>query len=129
MKTILHLIETSGPGGAEKVLISLVENLNSRQYRSIIFLLKDGWLRSRLNVGGNSELVLEGETGFLVPPKDPGSLAVKLLTLLENETLRKRFGDLGMLRIQREFSVDAMVKQYEKLYELKTTQSEAKDSL
>jgi glycosyltransferase involved in cell wall biosynthesis len=48
MKTILHLIETSGPGGAEKILISLVEHLHKEQYRSIVCLLEHGWLSSQL---------------------------------------------------------------------------------
>jgi glycosyltransferase involved in cell wall biosynthesis len=49
MKTVLHLIETSGPGGAEKMLISMVEHLEESKYRSIICLLSDGWLNSMLH--------------------------------------------------------------------------------
>lgn len=48
MKNVLHLIETSGPGGAERMLISLVENLDKSRYRSLVCLLKDGWLKTQL---------------------------------------------------------------------------------
>jgi glycosyltransferase involved in cell wall biosynthesis len=58
MKTVLHLIETSGPGGAEKMLISLVEHLNVKKYKSIICLLKDGWLNSQLKSRGFETVII-----------------------------------------------------------------------
>jgi sugar transferase (PEP-CTERM/EpsH1 system associated) len=64
MKTILHLIETSGPGGAEKMLISLVENLEPGQYRSIICLLKEGWLSAQLQQRGFTTLILPQRQGL-----------------------------------------------------------------
>ena len=39
-------------------------------------------------VGGNLEVVREGENGFLVPPDDPDALATRMLTLLKDPTLR-----------------------------------------
>ncbi len=48
MKHILHLIETSGPGGAEKMLLSMVDNLASDKFRSSVCLIKSGWLRDEL---------------------------------------------------------------------------------
>ncbi|MCI0557585.1 MAG: glycosyltransferase [Nitrososphaera sp.] len=48
MKNVFHLIETSGPGGAEKMLISLAGNLDRSRYRSYACLLKDGWLNTQL---------------------------------------------------------------------------------
>ncbi len=67
MKTVLHLIETSGPGGAEKMLISLVENLDPGQYRSIICLLKDGWLNTQLCQRGFDTVIIPQQKGL-----DPG---------------------------------------------------------
>ena len=58
MKTVLHLIETSGPGGAEKMLISLVEHLDKSQYGSIICLLKDGWLNRQLRDRGCETVII-----------------------------------------------------------------------
>jgi glycosyltransferase involved in cell wall biosynthesis len=58
MKNILHLIETSGPGGAEKMLINLVESLVPGDYTSIIGLMKDGWLSRILSDLGYETLIL-----------------------------------------------------------------------
>ncbi len=58
MKTIMHLIETSGPGGAEKMLISLVDHLEKGSYRSIVCLLKDGWLREQFQRRGVETFIL-----------------------------------------------------------------------
>lgn len=69
MKTILHLIETSGPGGAEKMLMSLVENLNQKAYRSVICLLKDGWLNTQLRQRGIETVLIPQSRGL-----DPGWL-------------------------------------------------------
>lgn len=57
MKNVLHLIETSGPGGAEKVLIRLVENLDRSRYRSLVCLLRDGWLKAQLQSRGIETIV------------------------------------------------------------------------
>jgi glycosyltransferase involved in cell wall biosynthesis len=58
MKNVLHLIETSGPGGAEKMLVSLVENLDRSRYRSLVCLLRDGWLKSQLQRRGIEMMVI-----------------------------------------------------------------------
>ncbi len=58
MKTILHLIETSGPGGAERMLISLVEALPKHEYRSLICLLKEGWLNDDLRRRGFETVII-----------------------------------------------------------------------
>ncbi len=58
MKTILHLIETSGPGGAERMLISLVEALPKHEYRSLICLLKEGWLYDEFRRRGFETVVI-----------------------------------------------------------------------
>ncbi len=49
MKHILQLIETDGPGGAERVLINLTQRLNrSGNFRVSVGILKEGWLHDRL---------------------------------------------------------------------------------
>ena len=44
---ILHLIETAGPGGAEMLMVRLVETLGT-QYESKVGLIRDGWLASEM---------------------------------------------------------------------------------
>jgi len=57
------------------------------------------------NVGGLTEIVVDGESGLLVPPKEAEPLARALLTLLTNEPLRLRLAE-GAARRAAEFSVE-----------------------
>jgi glycosyltransferase involved in cell wall biosynthesis len=66
--------------------------------------------------GGTSELVLEGQTGFLVPSHDTGALTDRVLKLLDNAELADRFGAAGRLRVETAFSLDAMRDAYLALY-------------
>src|SRR5262249_25564180 len=46
-------------------------------------------------VGGNPEVVLDGETGLLVPPRDPAALAAAMLHLLRHPDQSRRMGRAG----------------------------------
>jgi phosphatidylinositol alpha-1,6-mannosyltransferase len=50
------------------------------------------------------EIVVDGETGFLIAPNDRAALADRLVKLLEDEPLRRRFGDAGYIRWRTQFS-------------------------
>lgn len=68
-------------------------------------------------VGGLPELVRDGETGLLVPPRDPAALAAALARLLDDEGLAERLGEGGR-RLQRErYGIDAWIARLERLYE------------
>ncbi|MFQ5508910.1 MAG: glycosyltransferase family 4 protein [Leptospirillia bacterium] len=56
------------------------------------------------NVGGIPELIVDGETGVLVPPADPDALAEGIGRVLKNRELRRRMGELARSRVVREFS-------------------------
>jgi glycosyltransferase involved in cell wall biosynthesis len=56
------------------------------------------------NVGGIAEVVIEGETGFLVPPANPELMAERLRELLANDQMRLRMGTAGRMRAVRAFS-------------------------
>ena len=58
-----------------------------------------------------------GETGSVVPPGDDASLADALLNLVRDEPLRRRLGTKARSRIREFFSIEAVVAQYESLYE------------
>jgi glycosyltransferase involved in cell wall biosynthesis len=66
--------------------------------------------------GGTPELVLEGQTGFLVPSHDAGVLTDRVLKLLNNAELANEFGTEGRRRIETAFSLDAMTNAYLCLY-------------
>ena len=68
-------------------------------------------------VGGNPEIVLDGETGFLVPPKDSHALAESLIALLKDRDLAIQFGEKGKRRAERQFSLQTMVGAYQSLYD------------
>jgi glycosyltransferase involved in cell wall biosynthesis len=67
--------------------------------------------------GGIPEVVVDGETGFLVPPRDHEAMANSLVTLLKDEQLRQRMGRAGLVRARRKFSADRMVQQTLRVYE------------
>jgi len=66
--------------------------------------------------GGNPELVLDGETGFVVPPGDPDALAAALSRLVDKPDLARRFGDAGRRRTLEEFSIERLVRGMERVY-------------
>lgn len=68
------------------------------------------------NEGGTPELVLEGQTGFLVPSHDAGVLTDRVLELLNNAKLANQFGIEGRRRIEGAFSLDTMTNAYLGLY-------------
>jgi glycosyltransferase involved in cell wall biosynthesis len=55
-------------------------------------------------VGGLLDLVVDGETGLLVPPRDPAALRSALRRLLSDEQLRQRLGQRARERAAAEFS-------------------------
>jgi glycosyltransferase involved in cell wall biosynthesis len=67
-------------------------------------------------VGGNTEAVIDGETGIVVPPRAPTDLAAAIVRLVADPGLRARFGAAGRQRVQKEFGVDRFVQAHCALY-------------
>jgi len=67
-------------------------------------------------VGGNPEVVADGMTGLLVPPRNPEALANAISRLLQDPGLARRFGQAGRHRVAEHFSIDQMVSKTERLY-------------
>ncbi len=67
--------------------------------------------------GGTKELVVDGETGFLIPQKDSSFLLKKLLQLANDKEMRSTFGKKGKERIHTYFTLDRMEKDYYALYQ------------
>jgi len=69
------------------------------------------------DVGGNSEVVIDSKTGFLVPPKDPEALAQVMVWLMDlSQGERRRVGEAARQHIVANYSLDHVVDQWEALY-------------
>lgn len=68
-KTILHLIDTTGPGGAEMVFIQLADKMRGQGFKSIVVIQGSGWVQE--------ELIRRGLDPYIMPAK--GSFAINFL--------------------------------------------------
>ncbi len=69
------------------------------------------------DVGGLSEVIEHGKTGFLVPPQDPLALAEAIETLIRNPALRAEMGKRGRQRVEHYFSLEKNVASTRALYD------------
>lgn len=68
-------------------------------------------------VGGIPEVLTNGLDGLLVPPADPAALADACIRLACSPKLRARMGEAGRRTVEERFSLDAMVRQIEAVYD------------
>lgn len=66
MRTILHLIDTGGPGGAETVYLNLANGLGSVERRSLCVVSREGWLAQSLRARGVEPIILPAKGSFNV---------------------------------------------------------------
>ena len=69
------------------------------------------------DAGGCREIVINGQTGVLVPPRDPIALADTIAHLLDRPELASRMGRAGLKRIESHFSLETMTDATVRLYE------------
>jgi glycosyltransferase involved in cell wall biosynthesis len=67
--------------------------------------------------GGIPEVMADGVTGFLVPPRDHTAMANKLVLLLKDDALRARMGEAALARARECFTVERMVQGTSAVYE------------
>jgi glycosyltransferase involved in cell wall biosynthesis len=67
--------------------------------------------------GGIPEVVIDGKTGLLVPPRDPAALARAILTLYRDRELAGRLAERGFEVVHEKFSAEAMAWRVIDLYE------------
>jgi glycosyltransferase involved in cell wall biosynthesis len=69
------------------------------------------------DVGGNAEIVVKEETGFIVPPKNPDALAEAMLRLMALPVeMRQQMGRLARQRAQENFCLERIISQWEDIY-------------
>jgi len=95
------------------VLPSLGEGISN----TILESMASGLPVIATNVGGNPELVIEGETGTLVPAAMPEKLAEKIIHFCEQPGIFENYGRAGKRRAEKEFSMKVMVNRYLSVYD------------
>jgi len=68
------------------------------------------------NVGSIPEVVDEDITGYVVPPKDPNSLANAIVKILNNDPMRKQMGENAYEKMKKELSWDLVAEETSKAY-------------
>ncbi len=68
-------------------------------------------------VGGIPDVVDDGETGLLVPPRNPNALAAALLELSRSPERRRLMGATARAKIVPHYSLESMVQRIESIYE------------
>ena len=66
-------------------------------------------------MGGLTDLVIDGETGLLVPPGDHSALGQAMAALLADPELRERMGQAGLRKVA-EFQASSVVQRLEQVY-------------
>lgn len=69
------------------------------------------------NVGGVPEIMEDGVTGYLVPPRNPDVLSEKIRLVLRNPDMAAELGRAGRKRVEKAFSLKQMIQEYQLLYE------------
>ena len=69
------------------------------------------------DVGAIPEIVDDGVTGFIVPPKNPEALADAIVKLLKDEKLRKQMGENAYKKLKSDLSLDKIAEKTIKVYE------------
>ena len=64
MKTILHMIDTTGPGGAETVFIDLATRLPKDKYRAVVVIRGAGWVYDELRRRGVEPILIDAKGSF-----------------------------------------------------------------
>ncbi len=67
-------------------------------------------------IEGTEDLVIPGETGWLVPPQSPDALAAALQEAAADPDRTRRFGEAGRRRVEESFSQQAVIAAYERLW-------------
>lgn len=104
------------PAILHKATIGVLSSRTEGCANAVIEYMAAGLPVVATTVGGNIELVVDGETGLLVPPYSPESLANAILHLLDKPALAQEMGRAGRVRAVAQFSMERMVKETEAVY-------------
>lgn len=95
------------------VMSSVTEGLGT----SLLDAMAAGKAIVATEAGGIPEVVVNGTTGLLVPPRDHEAMAQAIVTLLKDDDLRRRMGAAGLARAREHFSAERMVQETLRVYQ------------
>jgi glycosyltransferase involved in cell wall biosynthesis len=96
--------------------ISVLPSINEGLSNSLLEAMTAALPIVATRVGGNPEVVEDGKTGLLIPPRDADALTDAITRLLQSPDLRRQFGHAGFERVKNNFSLAATVRRTEDLY-------------
>jgi glycosyltransferase involved in cell wall biosynthesis len=82
----------------------------------VVEAMATGAVAVATDVGGCRELVVAGETGFLVPPRDPSAVAEAVLRVLGDPSLARRLASAARRRVESELAVTVMAERIAAVY-------------
>jgi glycosyltransferase involved in cell wall biosynthesis len=97
--------------------VSVMSSVKEGMSNTVMESMAAGKPMVATRVGGNAELIEEGETGLLVPPRDPAALARAIQRIVEDPALARAMGRQARERIAERCSVAVMVASTARLYE------------
>jgi glycosyltransferase involved in cell wall biosynthesis len=106
------------PDVLAEVAVSVLPSLSEGLSNSLLESMAAGAPTVATLVGGSGEAVIDGESGLLVPPRDAGALAASIESLLLDPERARRIGEQGRRRIAERFSLEAMTRETERLYDM-----------
>lgn len=68
-------------------------------------------------VGGNADLIVQGQSGYIVPAANPQAMALRLVELACNPERARSLGQAGRERVKARFSIQAMISTYQRVYD------------
>jgi glycosyltransferase involved in cell wall biosynthesis len=96
--------------------ISVLSSLTEGCSNAILESMAGGKPVIASNVGGNPELIVDGETGLIVPPRNPNMLADAECNLISDRVAAIKMGERGRDRVERLFSLDKIIAEFEEVY-------------
>src|SRR5437870_13729544 len=94
------------PAVLQESTLSVLPSLSESFSNSLLESMAAGLPVVATNVGGNPEVVNDGENGVLVAPADPAALSRAIAQLLESPDLRRRLGQAAREKVARQYSIE-----------------------
>lgn len=104
------------PGLLSQATISVLPSHSEGLSNTLLESMAAGLPIVATRVGGNPELVRDGENGFLIPPHDPMALAAAISRILNDPALAARFGRRSIQMSKDDFGMQRMVEKTEAFY-------------